>query len=100
MQAGIYSNILAYLKAVDKVGNAEDGKAIITAMKATPAEDPLYGKATIRPDGRAMHPVYLLQAKAPEESKEPWDYFKIVSTIPAERAFRPLEEGHYPFIGQ
>jgi branched-chain amino acid transport system substrate-binding protein len=100
MQAGIYSSILAYLKAVDSVGNAEDGKAIIAAMKATPAEDPLYGKVTIRPDGRAMHPVYLLQAKAPEDSKEPWDYFKIVSTIPAERAFRPLEEGHCPFVGQ
>jgi branched-chain amino acid transport system substrate-binding protein len=100
MQAGVYSSILAYLKAVDKVGKADDGKAIIAAMKASPAEDPVYGKVTIRPDGRAMHPVYLLQAKAPQESKEPWDYFKIVSTIPAERAFRPLEQGHCPLVGQ
>jgi branched-chain amino acid transport system substrate-binding protein len=100
MQAGVYSSILAYLKAVDKVGKVDDGKAVIATMKASPAEDPVYGKVTIRPDGRAMHPVYLLQAKAPQESKEPWDYFKIVSTIPAERAFRPLEQGHCPLASQ
>ena len=100
MQAGVYSSILAYLKAVDKVGKADDGRAIIATMKASPAEDPVYGKVTIRPDGRAMHPVYLLQAKAPQESQEPWDYFKIVSTIPAERAFRPLEQGHCPLVSQ
>jgi branched-chain amino acid transport system substrate-binding protein len=100
MQAGVYSSILAYLKAVDKVGKVDDGKAVIATMKASPVEDPVYGKVTIRPDGRAMHPVYLLQAKAPQESKEPWDYFKIVSTIPAERAFRPLEQGHCPLASQ
>jgi branched-chain amino acid transport system substrate-binding protein len=100
MQAGVYSSILAYLKAVDKVGKAHDGKAVIAAMKASPAEDPVYGKVTIRADGRAMHPVFLLQAKAPQESKEPWDYFKIVSTIPAERAFRSLDQGHCPLVGQ
>jgi branched-chain amino acid transport system substrate-binding protein len=100
MQAGVYSSILAYLKAVDKVGKVDDGKAVIATMKASPAEDPVYGKVTIRPDGRAMHPVYLLQAKAPQESREPWDYFKIVSTIPAERAFRPLEQGHCPLASQ
>jgi branched-chain amino acid transport system substrate-binding protein len=100
MQAGVYSSILAYLKAVDKVGKADDGRAVIATMKASPAEDPVYGKVAIRPDGRAMHPVYLLQAKAPQDSKEPWDYFKIVSTIAAERAFRPLEQGHCPLLGQ
>ena len=100
MQAGVYSSILAYLKAVDKVGRADDGRAVIATMKASPAEDPVYGRVTVRPDGRAMHPVYLLQAKAPQESKEPWDYFKIVSTIAAERAFRPLEQGHCPLVSQ
>jgi len=100
MQAGVYSSILAYLKAVDKVGKADDGRAVIATMKASPAEDPVYGKVAIRPDGRAMHPVYLLQAKAPQDSKEPWDYFKIVSTIAAERAFRPLEQGHCPLVSQ
>jgi branched-chain amino acid transport system substrate-binding protein len=67
-------------------------------MKATPAEDPVYGKVTIRQDGRALHPVYLLQAKAPAESKEPWDYFKIVSTIPADHAFRPIDQGKCPLV--
>jgi branched-chain amino acid transport system substrate-binding protein len=96
MQAGVYSSVLAYLKAVDKVGGAGDGKAVVAAMKATPSDDPVYGKVTIRADGRAMHPVYLLETKTPAESKEPWDYFKIVATIPAEQAFRPLGEGHCP----
>ena len=100
MQAGVYSSILAYLKAVDKVGKVDDGRAVIASMKASPAEDPVYGKVTIRPDGRAMHPVYLLRAKAPQESKEAWDYFEIVSTIPAERAFRPLDQGHCPLVSQ
>ena len=98
MQAGVYSSVLAYLKAVDKVGGSADGKAVVAAMKATPAVDPVYGTVTIRQDGRAMHPVYLLQAKAPGESKEAWDDFKVVSTIPAERAFRPLADGKCPFV--
>lgn len=100
MQAGVYSSVLAYLKAVDKVGNASDGKAVVAAMKAAPSDDPVYGKVTIRADGRAMHPVYLLKTKTPAESKEPWDYFKVVATIPAEQAFRPLREGHCPLVGK
>jgi branched-chain amino acid transport system substrate-binding protein len=98
MQAGVYSSVLAYLKAVDKLANSADGRAIVAAMKATPSDDPLYGKVAIRQDGRAMHPVYLLQAKSPAESKGLWDYFKIVSTIPAEHAFRPLDEGKCPLV--
>ncbi len=98
MQAGVYSSVLAYLKAVDKVGNAADGRAVVAAMKATPAEDALYGKVDIRADGRAMHPVYLLQAKAPQESKEDWDYFNIAATVPAEQAFRPLADGGCPLV--
>jgi branched-chain amino acid transport system substrate-binding protein len=98
MQAGIYSAVLAYLKAVDKVGAAEDGKAVVAAMKSMTFEDPVYGKVTVREDGRAMHPVYLLQAKAPADSTGDWDYFKVVSTIPAEKAFRPLADGHCPLV--
>jgi branched-chain amino acid transport system substrate-binding protein len=99
MQAGVYSGVLAYLRAVAKVGGSADGRAVVAAMKATPAEDPVYGKVTIRQDGRALHPVYLLQAKAPAESKEAWDYFKVVATIPADHAFRPLDEGRCPLVG-
>jgi branched-chain amino acid transport system substrate-binding protein len=98
MQAGVYSSVLAYLKAVDKVGNPADGRAIVAAMKANPSDDPVYGKVAIRADGRAMHPVYLLEAKSPAESKRPWDYFKVVATIPADHAFRPLDEGKCPLV--
>jgi branched-chain amino acid transport system substrate-binding protein len=98
MQAGVYSSVLAYLKAVDKVGDSSDGKAVVDAMKANPSDDPIYRKVTIREDGRAMHPVYLLQAKSPAESHEDWDYFKVVAPIPADRAFRPLAEGKCPLV--
>jgi branched-chain amino acid transport system substrate-binding protein len=98
MQAGVYSSVLAYLKAVDKVGSAEDGRKVVAAMKKMTFDDPVYGKVTIRADGRAMHPVYLLEAKSPAESKEKWDYFKVISTLPADKAFRPLSEGHCPLV--
>jgi branched-chain amino acid transport system substrate-binding protein len=98
MQAGVYAGVLHYLKAVDKVGGAEDGKAVVAAMKAMPTDDPLFGKGRIREDGRKLHPMYLLQVKSPAESKGDWDYFKVLSTIPAEQAFRPLNEGNCPLV--
>jgi len=98
MQAGVYAGVLHYLKAVDKVGGAGDGKAVVAAMKAMPTDDPLFGKGRIRADGRKIHPMYLLQVKSPAESKGDWDYFKILSTIPAEQAFRPLNEGNCPLV--
>jgi branched-chain amino acid transport system substrate-binding protein len=96
MQAGVYSSVIHYLKAVDKVGNASDGRAIVAAMKTIPTDDPLFGKGSIRVDGRKLHPMYLFQVKEPSESKAPWDYFKLAATIPAEQAFRPLAEGNCP----
>jgi branched-chain amino acid transport system substrate-binding protein len=98
MHAGVYSGVLHYLKAVDKVGSPVDGKAVVDAMKAMPTDDPLYGKGTIRADGRKIHPLYLLQVKAPSESKGEWDVFKISGTIPADKAFRPLSEGGCPLV--
>jgi len=98
MQAGVYAGVLHYLKAVDKVGGADDGKAVVAAMKAMPTDDPLFGKGRIREDGRKIHPMYLLQVKSPAESKGDWDYFKILSTIPAEQAFRPMSEGNCPLV--
>ena len=98
MQAGVYSAVLHYLKAVDKVGGAEDGKAVVAAMKAMPTDDPLFGRGTIREDGRKIHPMYLFQVKSPQESKGDWDYFKLLATIPLEQAFRPLAEGHCPLV--
>ncbi|MDT3677361.1 MAG: ABC transporter substrate-binding protein [Burkholderiaceae bacterium] len=98
MQAGVYAGVLHYLKAVDKVGNAEDGKAIVAAMKAMPTDDPLFGRGRIREDGRKLHPMYLLQVKSPEESKEEWDYFKTLASVPADQAFRPMSEGKCPLV--
>jgi len=98
MQAGVYSAVLHYLKAVDKVGSPADGRAVVAAMKAMPTDDPLYGKGTIRADGRKIHPLYLLQVKSPAESKGEWDVFKVVNTIPADKAFRPLADGGCPLV--
>lgn len=98
MQAGVYASVIHYLKAVDKVGAATDGKAVVTAMKALPTDDPLFGKGYIRMDGRKIHPLYLLEAKKPEESKSKWDFFKVVATIPGEQAFRPEKEGNCPLV--
>jgi branched-chain amino acid transport system substrate-binding protein len=98
MQAGVYAAVLHYLKAVDKVGGAEDGKAVVAAMKAMPTDDPLFGKGTIRADGRKIHPMYLFQVKSPQESKGDWDYFKLLATIPPEQAFRPMSEGNCPLV--
>jgi branched-chain amino acid transport system substrate-binding protein len=98
MQAGVYAAVLHYLKAVDKIGGAEDGKAAVAAMKAMPTDDPLFGKGTIRADGRKIHPMYLFQVKSPQESKGDWDYFKLLATIPAEQAFRPMSEGNCPLV--
>jgi branched-chain amino acid transport system substrate-binding protein len=98
MQAGVYSAVLHYLKAVDKVGAASDGRAVVAAMKAMPTDDPLFGKGRIREDGRKLHPMYLLQVKSPEESKGDWDFYKVISTIPADQAFRPMSEGNCPLV--
>ena len=98
MQAGVYSAVVHYLKAVDKVGSPADGRAVVEAMKAMPTDDPVFGKGTIRADGRQVHPMYLLQVKTPAESKSEWDVFKVVGTIPADQAFRPLKDGGCPLV--
>jgi branched-chain amino acid transport system substrate-binding protein len=61
-------------------------------------DDPLFGKGSIRIDGRKLHPMYLLDVKSPGESTAPWDYFKLITTVPAEEAFRPLAEGGCPLV--
>ena len=93
MQAGVYSAVVHYLKAVAALKDAGDGQAVVAKMKELPTDDPLFGRGTIRIDGRKIHPVYLYETKKPSESKGEWDYFKLVTTVPAEQAFRPLSEG-------
>jgi branched-chain amino acid transport system substrate-binding protein len=100
MQAGVYAAVLHYLKAVDKAGGAGDGKAVVAAMKAMPTDDPLFGKGSIREDGRKLHPMYLFQVKSPAESKGDWDFYKLVTTIPGDQAFRPLAEGGCPLVAK
>lgn len=96
MQAGVYASVIHYLKAVDKVGGATDGKAVVAAMKAIPTDDPLFGKGYIRADGRKIHPMYLLEVKKPDDSQSKWDLLKVVATIPGEGAFRPEKDGGCP----
>ena len=100
MQAGVYSAVMHYLQGVEKASSAADGRAVVAAMKSIPIDDPLTGKGEIREDGRAIHPMYLLQVKAPAESKSEWDVFKITGTIPADKAFRPLADGRCPLVGK
>jgi branched-chain amino acid transport system substrate-binding protein len=96
-QAGVYAVILHYLKAVD-AAKTDDGTKITAKMKELPTDDPLFGKGTIRQDGRKIHPAYLFEVKSPAESKGPYDYYKLRATIPADQAFRPLNEGDCPLI--
>ncbi|MGC1641357.1 MAG: ABC transporter substrate-binding protein, partial [Pseudolabrys sp.] len=81
IHAGVYAGVLHYLKtAVALKGNVGDGKAVVAQMKSMPTDDPLFGKGAIRPDGRKIHPAYLLEVKKPEESKHPGDFYKIRAT--------------------
>ncbi len=98
VQAGVYAGITHYLKAVSALKSGADGKAVVAKMKATPTDDPLFGKGTIRADGRKVHDAYLFEVKAPGESKYPGDFYKLKGTIPASEAFRPLKEGNCPLV--
>src|SRR6187431_120220 len=98
VQAGVYSGVTHYLKAVVALKSAADGKAVIAEMKKMPTDDPLFGKGTVRADGRKVHPAYLLEVKAPAESKYPGDFYNVRATIPADEAFRPLKEGNCPLV--
>nr|WP_245287619.1 ABC transporter substrate-binding protein [Bradyrhizobium elkanii] len=98
LQAGVYAATLHYLKAVDALGASSDGKAVVQEMKKLPTDDPLFGKGSVRADGRKLHNMYLFEVKKPEESKYPWDYYKLIKTIPPSEAWRPLEEGGCDFL--
>lgn len=98
-QAGAYSATLAYLDAVAKVGSAKDGAAIVRAMReAGTFDDPLFGKSSLREDGRVLHDMMLVEVKKPSESKTAFDYYRVLATIPADKAFRPLKDGGCPLV--
>ncbi len=92
VHAGVYSSVLHYLKAVEATGTKET-EPVMAEMKATPTEDPLFGAGEVRADGRKIHNMYLFRVKSPDQSEGAWDYYETVATIPAERAFQPIEEG-------
>jgi len=98
VQAGVYSAVLHYLKAVEALKSDADGKAVAAKMKEMPTDDRLFGKGVIRPDGRKIHDLYLFEVKKPAESKYPGDLYKTRATIPAAEAFRPLKEGGCPLV--
>jgi branched-chain amino acid transport system substrate-binding protein len=100
VQAGVYSSLIHYLKAIEAMGSTPDGAAIVAKMKSMPTEDEAFGKGYIRADGRKIHPVYLLKVKKPAESKYPWDYASVVATVPGEEAFRPLAQSECPLVAK
>jgi len=93
VHAGVYASLLHYFKAVEALKSDADGGKIVDKMKSMPTDDPLFGKGSIRIDGRTIHPAYLVEVKKPSESKGEWDYYKTLATIPADEAFRPLKDG-------
>jgi branched-chain amino acid transport system substrate-binding protein len=97
VQAGVYSATLHYLKAIE-AGKTDDGTKVVAKMKEMPTDDPLFGKGSIRADGRKLHNAYLVEVKKPSESKGPYDYYKIRATLPADEAFRPLADGGCPLV--
>jgi branched-chain amino acid transport system substrate-binding protein len=98
VHAGVYSAVTHYLKAVEALKSDADGAAVVAKMKEMPTDDQLFGKGTVRADGRKIHPMYLFEVKKPADSKGPWDLYNLRATIPAEEAFRPLSEGGCPLV--
>ncbi|MGY3453056.1 ABC transporter substrate-binding protein [Bradyrhizobium sp. USDA 4353] len=97
--AGNYAGTLHYLKALEALGgNPHDGAKVVAKMKEIPTDDPLFGKGPLRADGRRLIPAYLFEVKKPDESKYPWDYYKLIATIPAEDAAKPLEASECPLV--
>lgn len=99
IHAGVYSSLLHYFKALEALGgNPHDGLKVAEKMKSMPTDDILFGKGSIQPNGRKLHPAYLFEVKKPEESKGPWDYYKLVATIAPNEAFTPLDKSACPLL--
>jgi branched-chain amino acid transport system substrate-binding protein len=97
VHAGVYSALTHYFKAIEAL-KSDDGTKVVAKMKETPTDDQLFGKGSIRADGRKIHPAYLVEVKKPSESKGPYDYYKVRTTIPADQAFRPMADGGCPLV--
>ena len=99
IQAGVYSAVRHYLQAV-KDAESDDGATVMAKMRATPVSDAYTANGRIREDQRMVHDLYLVQVKTPEESKGPWDFVKLVATIPPDQAFRPLDRSKCGLVGK
>ena len=99
-QAGVYASMLHWMKAIETMDKdkARSGTAVVEKMKQMPTEDDLFGKGSIRKDGRTIHDMYLFEVKKPSESKMDYDFYKLVATIPGDQAFRPMDQGGCPFV--
>jgi len=99
VQAGVYAGLLHYFKALEAMGgNPHDGIKVVEKMKSMPTDDKLFGKGEIQPNGRTIHSAYLFEVKKPSESKAPWDFYKLVGTVPGDQAFTPLSESKCPLL--
>jgi branched-chain amino acid transport system substrate-binding protein len=98
LHAGAYGSVLHYLKAAEALGGSSDGRAVVEKMKALPTDDPCFGKGSVRIDGRKLHDMYLFEVKKPSDSKYPWDYYRVVGTIPSSQVWRPLDQGGCPLV--
>jgi branched-chain amino acid transport system substrate-binding protein len=99
VQAGVYSGLIHYFKALEALGgNPHDGIKVVEKMKSIPTDDPLFGKGEIQPNGRTIHSAYLFEVKKPSESKSPWDFYKLVGTVPGDQAFTPLADSKCPLL--
>jgi len=92
LQAGVYTEVMHYLRAIQAAGT-DEATAVVAKMREIPINDFMVKNGSIRIDGRVMRDMYLAQVKSPGESKYPFDYYKILATIPREQAFRPLKDG-------
>jgi branched-chain amino acid transport system substrate-binding protein len=97
IQAGLYSATMHYLKAIDAIGT-DDSLKVMAQMRATPINDFFAKGGKIRIDGRMVHDMYLFEVKKPEESKNEWDLYKLLATVPGDEAFRPLDKGNCPLV--
>ena len=99
VQAGVYAGLRHYFKALDALGgNPHDGVKVVDKMKSMPTDDTLFGKGEIQPNGRTIHSAYLFEVKKPSESKGPWDFYKLIGTVPGDQAFTPLAESKCPLL--
>jgi branched-chain amino acid transport system substrate-binding protein len=99
VQAGVYSSIMHYLAAI-KAAGTDEAKAVVAKMKEMPVNDFFAQNGRIRADGRMVHDMYLVQVKTPQESKYPWDYYKILRVVSGDEAFRPMDQGNCPLVAK